>query len=207
MGYALLKPLSEQAYLALEDTSVTKNEFVGGVIHAMSGASAAHNVIALNLASACLGASGKGSCQPFMGDMRLRLDDGHTYYYPDVMVACQPEDNAAMFRSQPCMLAEVLSPSTASIDRREKLIAYKQLPSLREYLIIAQDQMRVEHHLRLSDAVNNERGNDPNNKHSNNSNWGLRILGSGDSLELLCLPLILSIDELYARVVFTPSHG
>jgi Uma2 family endonuclease len=199
MGYALLKPLSEQDYLALENASVTKNELVGGVVHAMAGASAAHNIIALKLASACLGASGKGICQPFMSDMRLRLEGGHTYYYPDVMVVCKPEDSDPSFKSQPCMLAEVLSPSTASIDRREKLIAYKQIPSLREYLIISQDQVHVEHHVRLSD--------EDNYKHSNSSNWGLRTLGPGDSLELLCLPLTLSMDDLYASVVFAPVNG
>jgi Uma2 family endonuclease len=206
MGYALLKPLSEQDYLALENASVTKNEWVGGVVHAMAGASAAHNIVALKLASACLGASGKGICQPFMSDMRLRLEGGNTYYYPDVMVVCKPEDSDPSFKSQPCMLAEVLSPSTAGIDRREKLIAYKQIPSLREYLIISQDQVHVEHHVRLSDGPYDST-NEIINKHSNNSNWGLRTLGPGDSLELLCLPLTLSMDDLYASVVFAPVNG
>jgi Uma2 family endonuclease len=199
MGYALLKPLSEQDYLALENASVIKNELVGGVVHAMAGATDAHNTLAGNLFVACHGARRNSPCRPFMSEMRLRLEGGHTYYYPDVMVVCKPEDKDPLFKSQPCMLAEVLSPSTASIDRREKLIAYKQIPSLREYLIISQDQVHVEHHVRLSD--------EGNYKHSNNSNWGLRTLGPGDSLELLCLPLTLSMDDLYASVVFAPVNG
>lgn len=209
MGYALLKPLSEQEYLALENASITKNELVGGVVHAMAGASDAHNTLAGNLFAACHGARRSGPCRPFMSDMRLRLEGGHTYYYPDVMVVCKPEDKDPSFKSQPCMLAEVLSPSTAGIDRREKLIAYKQLPSLREYLIISQDKAQVEHHVRINDSPNNDQNDNPGivNKHSNNSNWELRIVGPGDSLELLCLPLTLSMDELYASVVFTPVNG
>jgi Uma2 family endonuclease len=198
MSYKLIETLSEQDYLVLEDASVFKNEFVGGAIHAMMPITAAHNTIAGNLAVAChvTCSDRQSSCRAFMSSMRLRLNDGQTYYYPDVMVVCVPDNRDPMYKSQPAMLAEVLSPSTESIDRREKLIAYKQIPSLREYLIISQDQVHVEHHVRLSDEASN--------KHSNNSNWGLRTLGPGDSLEMLCLPLTLSMEQLYDNVVFAP---
>lgn len=151
MGFARIKPVSEDAYLAAEALSVVKHEFVDNQTHAMAGASERHNIVAGNLFAACHG-SERGACGPFIGDMRLRLDGGATYYYPDVMLVCDPQDNDSMFKTSPCMIAEVMSPSTMLLDRREKLSAYQKLPMLREILLIAQDYILVEHFSPLEHA-------------------------------------------------------
>ena len=184
MGFALIKPISEDAYLAAEATSTVKHEFVGHRAHAMAGASERHNTIAGNLFAACH-ASQRGPCRPFIGDMRLRLDGGSIYYYPDVMLVCDPQDSDPMFKTSPCMIAEVMSPSTMLLDRREKLIAYQKLPMLRECLLIAQDEILVEHYRRL-----------------NMRDWGMNMLGPADTLELTCIPLNLSIADLYRGIDF-----
>jgi Uma2 family endonuclease len=185
MGYALLKPYSEDDYLNAENASRDKHEFVNGVVYAMAGATERHNTVAGNLFAACHAARQNSGCRPFMGDMRLRLEGGPTYYYPDVMVVCNKDDTDPMFKTQPCMVAEVCSPSTEALDRREKFAAYTKLASLHDYLIVSQDEVRVDHYTRLSLRE-----------------WGHGQLGAGDSLTLRCPPLTLTVDELYAAVDF-----
>ena len=185
MTYALLKPLLEVDYLAAESHAKTKHEFVDGSIHAMAGASERHNTIAGNLFAACHAARGASTCRPFMGDMRLRLEGGSVYYYPDVMVVCNPEDIDPMFKSLPCLLAEVTSPSTDGVDRREKLTAYLKIPTLREYLIISQDEISVDLYQR----------------HDMNQ-WHTTQLGTEDSFTSVCLGMTLPIKALYATLTF-----
>ncbi len=190
MGFALIKPVSEEAYLAAEAASTVKHEFVGNQVHAMAGASERHNTIAGNLFAACHG-SNRGPCRPFIGDMRLCLDGGAVYYYPDVMLVCDPQDADPMFKTSPCMIAEVMSPSTAVLDRREKLIAYQKLPMLRECLLIAEDEILIEHYRRV-----------------NAGEWGMRELEAGDILELSCLPLQMAVGTLYGGIaIATPESG
>ncbi|MBC7608460.1 MAG: Uma2 family endonuclease [Polaromonas sp.] len=185
MSYALLKPLTEVDYLAEEERAKTKHEFVDGTIHAMAGASERHNTIAGNLFVACHAARGGSACRPFMGDMRLRLEGGNVYYYPDVMVVCNLEDTDPMFKSLPCLLAEVTSPSTDGIDRREKMSAYLKIPTLREYLIISQDSPVVDLYQR----------------HDMNQ-WHTTQLGTDDSFTSVCLAMTLSVKTLYATLDF-----
>lgn len=189
MGFARIKPVSEDAYLAAEALSVIKHEFVGNQTHAMAGASERHNIVAGNLFAACHGTE-RGAYRPFIGDMRLRLDGGATYYYPDVMLVCDPQDNDSMFKTSPCMIAEVMSPSTMQLDRREKLIAYQKLPMLRECLLIAQDDILVEHYRRL-----------------NMRDWGVNVLGPADMLELACIALTMSVADLYRGIDFSTPRA
>lgn len=142
------KPLSAEEYLKLEETVTTKHEYVGGQIYDHAGASDRHNRIAGNIFARLWNAARGGPCRVYMSDMKLRVPDD-AFYYPDVMVACEPpETDNPLFRSDPCLVMEVTSPSTKSIDRREKLLAYRKLPSLKAYLIVDQESLRVERHWR-----------------------------------------------------------
>lgn len=185
MTYALLKPLLEADYLAGEIRAKTKHEFVSGSIHAMAGASERHNTITGNLFAACHAARHGSTCRPFMGDMRLRLDGGTVYYYPDVMVVCNPADTDSMFKSLPCLLAEVSSPSTDGVDRREKLTAYLKIPTLREYLIISQDERLVDLYQR-----------------KDMNQWHTTQLVANDSFTSECLAMTLPVSALYDTVDF-----
>lgn len=180
MRQTLLKPLSEDDYLALEAESPTRHELVGGQLYAMTGASVRHNRIALNLASRLLAAAGQ-DCQVFISDVKLRADSLPTYYYPDVMLVCDPSDDDALIKTRPCLIAEVLSPATEAIDRREKLAAYQRIASVREYLLIAQNTPRVEIYRRR-----------------NLREWLLETLTPPDALRLECVDLSLPVVELYA---------
>ncbi len=144
--------LSVEEYLELEESSTVKHEYVGGMIHALAGASDRHNRIALNIASRLLGSAGGGPCRVYISDMKLQVGD--VFYYPDVMVACEPpETENPTYRRDPCLLVEVVSGSTEATDRREKLLVYRNIPTVRAYLIVEQDRRGIERHFRDDEGV------------------------------------------------------
>ena len=145
MEAARVLPMSVADYLTFEETSDVKHEFVGGEIHAMSGASLAHNKIALNIASGLRDGLRGGPCQVFINDVKVRLEVAREdiFYYPDVVVSCHPEDNRSHFTASPTLVVEVLSPSTEAIDRREKHQNYRHAATLEEYVLVAQDRREV----------------------------------------------------------------
>jgi len=160
MAQALVREtLSVADYLAGEEKAGDRHEYLAGEVYAMSGASARHNAICLNLASALHRHLVGGPCRVFMADLKVRLsfNDEDYFYYPDIMVACQPSDNASHFRTEPSVLVEVMSPSTERVDRREKLFAYRTLDSLREYVLIGQDTPEVVAYVRTEQRWSTQR--------------------------------------------------
>jgi Uma2 family endonuclease len=131
----------------MEEASPTKHEYVAGQVYALAGASERHNRIAMNIAAQLWVAAGEGPCRVYGSDMRLRIGDD-AVYYPDVQVVCDPAGTEQMYTSSPCVVVEVLSPSTESIDLREKLLAYRRIKSLRAYVIVYRDEMRIIRHYR-----------------------------------------------------------
>lgn len=144
------KLLSVQEYLELEETATLRHEYVGGMIYAHAGGTSRHNAISGNVFASLWNASRGGPCRVYNSDMRLWVAEDDIFYYPDVMVVCGPDEagDEALYQYAPCLVVEVTSPSTEAIDRREKLLAYRKLPSLKVYLIVNQGEMRVERHWR-----------------------------------------------------------
>ncbi len=176
--------LSPAQYFEWETKSPVKHEFVEGEVYAMSGASRRHNILATNLLRhAANAAAGHGGCQVFGSDMRVQVEARNSYYYPDVSACCDPNDRDELYLTSPCLIIEVLSPSTANIDRREKRASYATLASLRDYLIVDQDRLRAELYRREGHG------------------WGGYVLNRPDDLvELSCLNLSLALSEIYERV-------
>ncbi len=144
--------LSIDEYLELEQGSSIKHEYVEGTLYALAGSSLRHNRIAINILRVLDDAAVGTPCQVYMSDIRCQV--GNVFYYPDVMVACEePDTDNPTYRRDPCLLVEVTSPSTASNDRREKLLVYRQIPTVRAYLIVDQDTRRVERHYRDVDGL------------------------------------------------------
>lgn len=144
--------LSPEEYLAGEALAEFRHEYVAGEVYAMAGASERHNRITLNIAFQ-LRAKARGSqCGVFMNDMKLRIQQGERFYYPDVMLGCSQEDSHEFYKDYPCLIAEVLSPSTETTDRREKWLAYAQIPSLRYYLLVESNRRHVEFYQRGEDG-------------------------------------------------------
>jgi len=140
--------IAVEEYLQGELRSDVRHEYLAGEVYAMAGAGEKHNRISLNIAFHLRAASRGKTCGVFISDMKLRIDASDSFYYPDVLVSCDPADTQSLFKRLPCLLVEVLSPCTEAIDRREKLLAYRKLPSLRHYLLVSQEQRSVQWHQR-----------------------------------------------------------
>ncbi|MGH8476472.1 MAG: Uma2 family endonuclease [Methylococcales bacterium] len=181
----LYASLSVDDYLREELQSEIRHEYIGGQIYAMVGASAAHNSISMNLASALHQHIAGSPCRVFMSDMKLRLEIAKEtiFYYPDIMVCCEASDRERYFRSQPKIIVEILSESTARVDRREKLLAYQTIVSLEEYVLVEQDSKEVTVFTRAG-------------------NWKPLRLLAGDELHLPCVEFSMAMDALYAGVEF-----
>ena len=135
--------LSVEDYLAFKERGEIKHEYINGEIYAMAGASVRHNRIAGNLFARLLAHLRGSPCQVFFADVKLHLKElgADIFYYPDLMVCCDPNDRDPYYRTRPCLIIEVLSNETARIDRGEKLFAYARLDSLQGYLLLEQDRI------------------------------------------------------------------
>jgi Uma2 family endonuclease len=148
-------PLSEEEYLRLEAQSPVRHEYVNGELFAMTGGTLRHNTIAGNLFAALRSHLRASPCRAFINDVRVRVEKTNSYYYPDVLVHCargpEPVDMTAVTVHDPVVVIEVLSAGTDATDRREKLLASRTLASLTEYVLVSQDEARVEIHRRHGD--------------------------------------------------------
>ncbi len=172
--------ISVEEYLEGEKYSTVKHEYVAGRVHAMVGASSAHNLIAWNL-HAALHAHLRGKpCRVFMADMKPRVADA--FYYPDLMVTCDPLDRHEYYRERPVLAIEVLSPATEKTDTLDKRVAYQSLASLQEYAMVAQDKMEV--------RILRRSGED----------WDLEIYTEGDCVRFATVDLDLPIEAIYEDV-------
>jgi len=138
--------ISPEDYLEGERVSPIKHEYRRGQVYAMVGAKKPHIVIAGNLITLLNNHLDDTPCIVLNSDIKVRLEEADCYYYPDVAVTCDERDTNSTedFILYPILVIEVLSPSTAAFDRGEKFADYQTSPSLREYVLINQSQMRVE---------------------------------------------------------------
>jgi Uma2 family endonuclease len=181
--------LTSAEYLDWESKSPVKHEYVDGEIYAMYGATRRHNLIASNLIERARAAGRRRGCQVFGSDMKVHVEARNSFYYPDLSVCCDPSDRHEFFLVRPCFIVEILSPSTAAIDRREKRVSYSTLTSLREYAIVDQRRMRVELYRRESDDRQGKAA------------WrGYLLSMPDDVVESSCLNLRLSLMEIYEGV-------
>lgn len=184
MQHAVIESLSEEDYLHGERVAPAKHEFVAGEVFAMAGASKTHGTLALNAALILRNHLRGGPCRTWIADMKVRVAAASAYYYPDVVVSCDPRDLAADapqdYLEHPGLIVEVLSPATEHIDRREKLLAYRRLESLTEYVLVDQEKPWVEVYRRTE------------------AGWTQDICGPGEVAELVSVDARLSMTELYA---------
>ena len=143
--------ISPDEYLRRERMSDFRSEYLGGRIVAMSGASRAHNLIVFNLGGHLHAHLRGQGCEGYVADMKVRLAGSLRYVYPDLVVVCgEPEfqDEKEDVVANPLLVIEVLSDSTEAFDRGEKWNGYRRIPSLAEYVLIAQHRPQVERFVR-----------------------------------------------------------
>ncbi len=183
--------ISEQEYLEGEKLSDIKHEYVDGQVYAMAGSSKRHNSITLNIAIA-LRLKAKGSpCEVYSSDIKVRVGNGKTYYYPDVIVGCDESDNADdYYLEQPCLIVEVLSPSTERKDGTEKLISYQGIKSLQAYMMVDQDKCNIS-------LIYPQ----------DNGQWTIDYYTDMDDVILLSCPAMeLLVSDVYEAVQFDSSE-
>jgi len=180
--------ISVAEYLASEKDSPVRHEYVDGQMYAMAGASDRHNRIALNLASRLNDHLNGEPCEVFIADMKVVVDPV-VYYYPDVVVTCDPPGSDPYVRTQPHVVIEVVSPSTERIDRHEKLFAYRRVPSVQEYVLVLQDRMQVEVYRRQS-----------------GEEWAREIFTQPEEhVHLASVSFTLSVSDMYRNVRWSES--
>ncbi len=166
-------------YLNFELLSETKHELIDGEIVAMTGASANHNTLSLNIASE-LRAKLKGTdCQSFIADMKLKV--GQDCFYPDVMLVCGKDNESEIYKTSPILIVEVLSKSTRKFDQTYKRLRYQNIPSLEEYVLIEQDKGEVIVFARKE-------------------HWNPSYYYLGDEVPFYSLGLTIAVEEIYYQV-------
>ena len=179
--------LTPEEYLALERKAEYKSEYLAGEMFAMSGASPRHVLIVTNVVAELRGQLKQRPCTVYSSDLRVKVSPTGLYTYPDVVVVCdQPQfaDEQRDTLLNPTLIVEVLSESTKDYDRGEKFEHYRTLPSLSEYVLIAQDKYHVEHFVRQPD----------NRWLLSETNW------LEDTIHLSSIDCDLALIEVYDKV-------
>jgi len=181
------RPLAPEEYLEQERASEFRSEYVAGEIFAMSGASPAHNTIALNVAAELRAQLRGRRCSVFISDMRVKTFK-RAYRYPDVVALCgEPrfDDSQRDTLLNPSLIVEVLSESTEKVDRGEKFSEYRRLESLREFVLVSQHRPQVERYERRDDL------------------WVLSDFTELEQrVELPSIGCTLTLGDIYERVEF-----
>ncbi len=176
--------LSEEEYLAIEREADRKSEYMDGEAVAMAGASFDHNLLVANCVGALWGRLRGTSCAVVPSDLKVQASS--KIYYPDVTVVCgEPRfrDGTRDLLLNPTLVVEVLSPSTKNFDRGEKFMRYRLIEPLRDYVLVAQDEIHVEHFRRQGELWVLSETRDPEGR-----------------LSIESIGCELSLGEIYDRV-------
>ena len=174
-----LPRMSVSAYLAFEQESEIRHELVDGYLYAMTGASDRHEEIAGNLLAALHQHLQGTGCRVYGSNLKIRVGDD--FLYPDLFVRCSEERGDSYFKTDPLLVIEVLSPNTQRYDRGDKRLAYQSLPSLQEYVLVAQDEPSIEIYRRTK------------------AGWELAVHEGVDaSIALHCIDLKIPLEQIYA---------
>lgn len=177
-------------YLAWEADQPIKHEYVDGEVFAMAGASDAHVTIAGNIAMALRNHLRGGPCSVYISAMKLRVAQDNAFFHPDIFATCSATDRVQrLWKSEPVLVVEVLSPSTSAYDRGAKFAAYRKLPSLREYVVVDAERISV-------DVFRRE----PGAKY-----WSIDFLDAGQTVTLASVDLVLPVAAVYEDVRLDPA--
>ncbi|PSO89517.1 MAG: hypothetical protein BRC46_15805 [Cyanobacteria bacterium QS_6_48_18] len=183
--------MSPQEYLEWEPTQEIRYEYIDGEIFAMTGGTKSHNRIALNLVTALDSYLLEKGCDIYIADVKVQVSLAASYHYPDVVVTCNSRDqDSSQFVQYPCLIVEVLSPSTEAYDRGGKFAQYRKLESLQEYVLIQSENIGVECFRRNQQGL-----------------WVLYPYEQGDTITLESVGFSLPVETLYRQVIFDSTES
>ncbi|MBE9056797.1 Uma2 family endonuclease [Sphaerospermopsis sp. LEGE 08334] len=178
--------LTPEEYFVWEEKQLLRHEYINGEVYAMSGGTQNHGRIASNIIFIVKGHLRGSGCQVGNSDCRVNISETKDYVYPDVSVTCDERDRTAIQAIQyPCLIVEVLSPSTASYDRGDKFRLYRRNPSLQDYVLVDAEKIAIDLYRK------NDRGN-----------WEIFNYQPGDNIELQSIDLSFPIESVYEDIVF-----
>ncbi len=180
----MTQKMTIEDYFLWELDQDVRHEYLDGEVFAMTGETIPHNDIALNLYTALYPHLRSRGCRANVSDVKVQVTAKNSYFYPDIIISCDPEDiNAHKFMQNPKLIVEVLSPSTSSRDRGEKFRYYLTMPSLQEYLLVDSEKISVERYCRGEGRM-----------------WLYYPYTEGDTITLSSIEFELPIELLYERV-------
>ncbi|WP_373545508.1 Uma2 family endonuclease [Chamaesiphon sp.] len=181
--------MSAAEYLDWEPTQEERHEYWDGEVVGMSGGTRNHNRISLNFSKLLDDALLDRDCDVYIADVKVQVEPGRKYFYPNVVVTCDERDDDAQIVQFPCLIIEVLSPWTEAIDRGAKFERYRQFRSLQEYVLVQVDRPKVEVFRR-----------------NNLDRWVLSEYDLEDTLLLESIEVEITISNLYRQVQFEPDN-
>ncbi|WP_129633491.1 Uma2 family endonuclease [Candidatus Oscillochloris fontis] len=184
--------MSEEEYSAFEMSSPRKHEYYQGEIFAMSGGGEAHNLLVGNAYAALHTQLRRRPCRVYNSDQRIKILATGLHTYPDVTIICgQPQfvEAARLTLTNPSVIIEVLSPSTERYDRGMKFRHYRAIPSLQDYILISQDDYRIEHYMRQENNI-----------------WHLHeAIGLSAQIMIQSIECLLTLADVYEKVELAPD--
>jgi Uma2 family endonuclease len=180
-----------EEYFAWEEQQEEKHEYFDGEVYAMSGGTREHSRIAVNVTTLIDNHLGEGDCQVLNSDARIKIQSSEKYVYPDASVTCDERDRETpQFIAHPCLIIEVLSPSTEAYDRGDKFELYRRSDSLREYALVSADKIAIDLHRR-----------------DDSGEWRSLYYRSGDTVELQSINLTFQIEKVYRGIKFGSTRS
>jgi Uma2 family endonuclease len=174
-------------YLAFERSQNEKHEFIDGQIILQAGGSRRHAQIGVNIISSLHAQLRTKHCSVYGSDMRVAIPEARRYTYPDISAACEAPrftDDHEDTLLNPVLIIEILSPSTERYDRGKKFQAYQMINTFSEYLLVAQDDILVEHFVRRSDSL-----------------WSFEVVTERSaSIRLICIKCVLNLTDVYEKI-------
>ncbi|MFN5815358.1 MAG: Uma2 family endonuclease [Pseudanabaena sp.] len=179
--------LTPDEYLEMEEQSDIKHEYIDGYVYAMAGANDPHVTISLNMAFLIRNHLRSSKCRVYMSDMKAKIESLRRFYYPDVMVTCDPRDTQTPnYKSFPKLIIEVLSKSAEAFDRGDKLADYQQIETLEEYVLVNTSRFRLDCFRRNAEGL-----------------WVLKsYAGEEDNFQLTSINFEGKFTDLYEDVAF-----
>ncbi|MBF0461396.1 MAG: Uma2 family endonuclease [Magnetococcales bacterium] len=172
--------ISEEDYLQGELASDIRHEYIDGQVYAMSGAKEQHNRLTATMGGEFRNHLKGKPCDAYQSDFKVRV--GKKYFYPDVVVKCDSEYNNEDYTEHPIIIVEITSEATQKFDRTYKRDVYMTIPSLQEYVIVEQHQVRVDVYKR------------------DGMSWHLQTYQLGDAVLFESIGLTLTVEEIYERI-------
>jgi Uma2 family endonuclease len=181
--------LTPEEYFAWEEKQLEKHEYIDGQVYAMSGGSVNHSRIAIRFATMVDTHLDASSCMTGNSDLRVNIVETTNYTYPDVSVTCDERDKTTtQYITYPCLIVEVLSPSTEVYDRSGKFRLYRKNPILQDYLLVSSTSIEMDLYHK------NEAGD-----------WLIINYQAGDTIELKSINLSFAIEQVYRSLNLTPE--